>query len=386
MIELLNTQPIFDKVKNFVDKLFAYFRTNPPPVVVPINPPLVVVPIKRKQDREKQQNFSELLDHLEFTFDSVKLPTMSGSWVSKDSVVGLKKLGVHIPNPWIVHWSKHNSIVDVTKPLPAIMCISSASKNTVNTKYSMYPKILFAIKISKLPWHVSFQSGTPYQYGMAFDLEEKLFWINMYITVNRKTGEIKFCDELRTTMHKVPVKKISKNGARSTVFYNRSWQPPNMLEDELRTVAENKIIAKNCFASMHEWWSGRDDRWNVIVKNNGERITFGVNNDQTPYYFKDRDKSIKTESGQTRKIVHYVKEHERKIGIKTTVVKEHIRGLQEFDWSGYKCQVVSPKLQARTSSTFDAASVTTEDDKLENLVYLSKLGKLLASYEERKVA
>ena len=81
-----------------------------------------------------------------------------------------------------------------------------------------------------------------------------------------------------------------------------------------------------------------------------------------------------------------MKEHERKIGIKTTVVKEHIRGLQEFEWSGYKCQVVSPKLQARTSSTFDAASVTTEDDKLENLVYLSKLGKLLASYEERKVA
>ena len=50
MIELLNTQPIFDKVKNFVNKLFVYFRTNPPLVVVPINQTLVVVPIKRKQD------------------------------------------------------------------------------------------------------------------------------------------------------------------------------------------------------------------------------------------------------------------------------------------------------------------------------------------------
>ena len=117
-----------------------------------------------------------------------------------------------------------------------------------------------------------------------------------------------------------------------------------------------------------------------MVKKNGERITFGVDNNHTPYYFKDRDKSIKTASGQTKKIVHYVKEHERKVNDKTTVVKEHIRGLQEFNWAGYHCQVVSPKLQSQTAAFFTLPG----DDELQsnNVVYLSKLGKILADFEE----
>jgi hypothetical protein len=206
---------------------------------------------------------------------------------------------------------------------------------------------------------------------MAFDIEEKLFWLHMYITVNRSTGEIQFCDELKITAHKIN---------REKTFYNKAWGSAAYLDDDLRTVEENKHIAKNLFVAMHDWWSARDTRWNVVVKKNGDRVTFGVDNSQTPYYFKDRDKSIKTASGQTKKIVHYVKEHERKVNDKTTIVKEHIRGLQEFNWSGYRCQVVSPKLQSQTAAFFTLPG----DDELQsnNVIYLSKLGKMLADFEE----
>ena len=85
--------------------------------------------------------------------------------------------------------------------------------------------------------------------------------------------------------------------------------------------------------------------------------------------------------------MHYVKEHERKYGDKTTVVKEHIRGLQEFEWAGYECHVVSPRLQAGTAATFTAASTMLEDDQeTSELIYLSKLGKILADNEERQAA
>jgi len=133
---------------------------------------------------------------------------------------------------------------------------------------------------------------------------------------------------------------------------------------------------------MHEWWSARDNRWNVVVKKSGERITFGVDNSQTPFYFKDRDKSIKTVNGQTKKIVHYVKEHERRVNKKIIVIKEHIRGLQEFDWSGYNCQVISPKFQSKTSASFTLGG--DEDLQSSNVIYLSKLGKILAESEEIK--
>jgi len=358
-----------DSVRKFLSKLFSRFRA---PAVIPQVPKTELPRKQRKYNKEKTKTFSDLLDNLEYTFDSVKLPTMKESWLERDSVVGLKKLGVHVPNPWNAYTNNADVKVDVTKPLPAIMCISTATANTVNTKKYMYPKIIFAVKLKKLPWQVARKTGTPYQFGMAFDIEEKLFWIHMYITVNRSTGEIQFCDELKVTAHKIN---------REKTFYNKAWGTSSYLEDDMRTVEEGKHIAKNIFVSMHDWWSERDARWNVVVKKNGDRVTFGVDNSQTPYYFKDRDKSIKTATGQTKKIVHYVKEHERKVNDKTTVVKEHIRGLQEFNWASYNCQVVSPKLQAQTSATF---TVPGDDDDLgsSNVIYLSKVGKMLADAEE----
>lgn len=359
-----------DSVRQFLNKLFSRFRTSSPAVIPKASEEPPRKP--RKYNKEKTKTFSELLDNLEYTFDSVKLPTMKESWLERDSVVGLKKLGIHVPNPWIANLSDKDARVDVAKPLPAVMCISTATASTVNTKNNFYPKIMFAVKLKKLPWHVAHKLGTPYQFGLAFDVEGKLFWIRMYMTVSRSTGEMQFCDELKVTAHKIN---------REKTFYNKAWGSAAYLDDDMRTVEENKRIAKNLFVSMHEWWSERDTRWNVVVKKNGDRVTFGVDNSQTAYYFKDRDKSIKTATGQTKKIVHYVKEHERKVSDKTTVVKEHIRGLQEFNWVSYHCQVVSPKLQAQTSATFTTPAA--EDDiEPSNVIYLSKVGKMLADAEE----
>ena len=384
---------LVDKVRSFINSLFKHFRTTEvkPEIPVVVEPNLVAIEPRqpRKYDKEKKQNFSDLLDRLEHTFDNVKLPTLDGSWIAKDSIVGLKKLGVHVPNPLLVAWDDRGKLVDITKPLPAIMCISQSSEKTINTKKKFFAKFIFAIKMNKLPWHVSKATGVPYQFGMSFDVDGKLFWVNMYITVNRKTGIIRFCDELRTKAHVVPARNSNSHKAngKSTVFYTKAWSPAEYLEDDQRSIDECKIIAQNYFVASHEWWSERDNRWNVVVKKNGERVTFGVNNDQTPYYFKDRDKSIRTPSGQAKKIVHYVKEHERKYGDKTTIVKEHIRGLQEFEWAGYQCHVVSPKLQASTSAVFTVPSEDVEDDDdINNIVYFSKLGKILADNEERKQA
>ena len=336
----------------------------------------------RKYNKEKGQNFSELLDQLEQTFEYVKLPTMNESWLDRDSIVGLKKLGAHAPNPWIMDWYEENSVIDVSKPLPAIMCITASSKYAINRGDKVYPKIIFAIKHKKLPWHVAYKPGAPYQFGMAFDLDGKLFWVHMYITVNRKTGEIYFCDELIVDKHVVPVRDPRQRravGAYRT-YATRKWRTAEFLVDDTRTIEESQKIVRNCFVNMHRWWLDRDSRWNVVIKKNGERVTFGVNNDQTPYYFKDRDKTVRTPAGQIKKIVHYVKQHDRKVKEKVTTVREHIRGLQEFEWKGYHCKVISPKLQTKTSSSFDQSSV--DEEKAENVVYLSKVGKLLADFEE----
>jgi len=68
-------------------------------------------------------------------------------------------------------------------------------------------------------------------------------------------------------------------------------------------------------------------------------------------------------------------------------VKEHIRGLHDFNWKGYQVQVVSPKLERKTSAGFTPGATNMEDmnpQETSNVVYLSKLGKMLADFEERK--
>jgi hypothetical protein len=363
---------IAELAQKFLNKLFAKFRSSNPPVS------LKVVEKKeprkpRNIDKYKSKTFSELLDNLEYTFDSVKLPAMNCSWIERDSIVGLKKLGVHIPNPWVM-LDVDDAKVDTTKELPSIMCLSASTANTVDEKDKHYPKILFAIKLKKFPWYVERKLGTLYQFGAAFELKGKLLWINVYMTVSKSTGEIRFCDELQVKPHTVN---------REKTFYTKSWSTSSYFDSDIITVADHERMVKNMFVSMHEWWSERDNRWNVVVKKNGDRVTFGVDNSETPYYFKDRDKSIKTASGQTKKIVHYVKEHNRKVNDKTITVKEHIRGLQEFNWASYQCKVISPKLQVKTSATFTAPSEYGDlDDENSNVIYLSKVGKLLADAEE----
>jgi hypothetical protein len=380
---------LINKVRSFINDLFKHFRTTD---IKPETKPEVSVAVEprkpRKYNKEKRQDFSDLLDHLEHTFDSVKLPTMHESWLNKDSVIGLKKLGVHVPNPWVLDWKGDNRVVDITKPIPAMMCISHASEETINTANTFYTKMCFAIKMKKLPWHVEYHTGTPFQFGMAFDVEGKMFWVHMYLTVNRTSGQINFCNELKVRTHVIPARSSHsrKANGKATIFHTRAWGASTYFEDNTRTIDEGKTIAQNLFVGMHEWWSERDNRWNVVVKKSGDRVTFGVNNDQTPYYFKDRDKSIRTPSGQAKKIVHYVKEHDRKYGEKTTTIKEHIRGLQEFNWAGYQCKVISPKLQSKTSAQFTVPTEDSEDIKENNIVYMSRVGKLLADFEEKQAA
>jgi len=375
-------QSLADSVHQFLIKLFKRFQ-SPSPVVVlnPAAPSPAEIPQTQKEkprkirtyDKEKTKTFSDLLDNLEYTFESIKLPTMKESWLNQDSVIGLKKMGVHIPNPWVSYPINEESTVDIKKPLPAIMCISSASAETVNTGDKIWPKIMFAIKLKKLPWYVTKASGIPYQFGMAYDWNGKLFWVNLHLVINKESGAISFCDELKIKEHRI---------GKSKSYHNKAWNKPSYLIQGERTIERNKLYSKQFFIAMHEWWSARDNRWNVVVKKSGERITFGVDNSQTPFYFKDRDKSIKTVNGQTKKIVHYVKEHERRVNGKIIVIKEHIRGLQEFDWSGYNCQVISPKFQSKTSASFTIGG--DEDLQSSNVIYLSKLGKILAESEEIK--
>lgn len=351
----------------------AFFRTKQP---VEAAPEPEKKP-KRKYNKQRSKDFGELLDGLEATFNSLRLPNLKESWLDKDSILGLKKLGVHVPNPWEAKFSKKTSdiTIDTTKQMPAIMCVAIPAENE---EEKFYPKIMFAIKQKKLPWYVGFKPGIAYIYGAAYEFRGELFWVHMHLTVSKKTGNIYPCEELRQ------IDNVIKANGKTTYYTTKRWSPPNFLQDDTKNIKDLENAHLNLFRAMHEWWSGRDQRWNVVVKKNGERVTFGINDKDTPYYFKNREKVV-SEDGVTKRIVHYVKEHNRVRNGKETTIKEHIRGLREFNWSGYQCSVISPRLEIKTSASFSTPG-EEEHDPGDKVVYLSKVGKMLADFEERRRA
>ena len=380
-------------IKKLFQYILRFFRKEVKPEVTE-QPIKAEVKKKRKKytsHKEEHATFSQLLDGIESTFESYRFPRMDTSWLDRDAIIGLRKLGSHVPSNWKQKVDRENAIEDEIRcenleKLPALMCVSIGYKLRSVEEGGLPAKFVFAIKHKKLPWNVGYKPGTPYLFGSAHEQDGKLHWIYMWITVNRHSGRIEVCPELRPSYSYIPSKNPASKRGDGVLrkVMRQQWMPPNFLSGLVdKTVDQARIDHKLLFVTILDWWVKREEQWNVIVKHNGERLTFSVPDDQTKFYFKDRERVV-NENGNSKKIVHYVKEHDRIYGKKVAVIKEHIRGLRQFNWKGYNVQVVSPKLQANTSSTFTPGGDDVEEMKESNVVYLSKLGKMLADAEEMR--
>ena len=113
-------------MKNLLNKVIAFFASFFKKSGQPEQNQVEQPKQRRKRNTRKGEDLSQLLENLDITFESIKLPSIKESWLDRDSIIGLKKLGVHIPNPWEIEWTDDSSqiFLDVTKPLPAIMCVA----------------------------------------------------------------------------------------------------------------------------------------------------------------------------------------------------------------------------------------------------------------------
>lgn len=79
----------------------------------------------------------------------------------------------------------------------------------------------------------------------------------------------------------------------------------------------------------------------IRAKKNGVQSAFSIDLLRTPYFFKDRNKTV-NEDGKTKKIFHIVRTHHRKLKMGTITVKTHFRGLRKFAWNGYDVTISMP--------------------------------------------
>jgi hypothetical protein len=381
-----------NKIRTWIEAIWRWLTNSDDRVFSHQDPPTPRAP-RRKRTR-RATGLRELLASLAETFELYRLPYSRMSWVTKAETVGLRKLGVHVvSDPEGIMVEGLQTVT--TGILSSLMCVGyglsrfdTTDEECEKTKIDgkVYPAFCFAIKQSKLPSTVSpcgpgqhFLFGSAYRSGRrsASDREKDLTWLSCYITVS-SSGELHVHREHKSRSITIPC----KNG-RPEIYSRMDWETASyagMYEAERHS--DGVAYIKWMFANAVKWWSERDQEWSVSVKKNGERVTFAVPKKETKHFFKDRIK-VTTPSGATKKIVHYVRPHDREIESGRVVgIREHIRGLFVFDWNGYKCEVTAPNFNGQLNTSFVAPSISDEDAvPMEKTVDISKAGSILAEAE-----
>lgn len=123
----------------------------------------------------------------------------------------------------------------------------------------------------------------------------------------------------------------------------------------------------------------------VRARKNGVTATFDIDMLRTPYFFKNREKTI-TENGVTKRIFHIARAHQRTLPSgKTIFVKTHFRGHRKFTWNGFAVTISMPGLHHNILHDLDAAAVSEDEIKTERgkLISTKAMAKLIDKHMEQ---
>lgn len=206
---------------------------------------------------------------------------------------------------------------------------------------------------------------------------DDLYEITMYYRDRRRgrraffvTFHVSYGDgtaRLLREQHVVP-QKLPRGGT----IHHRQWQHPavfrEMLDDRRRTNQTKyaktapEDLALDLFRLLINATVNASDGLMVSAMKNGIVARFSVDMLRTPYFFRDREKTITT-NGKTRKIFHIARTHKRRLADGREIyVKSHFRGERKFSWNGYDVTITMPGLHHAPLESFNAAAHEFDDN------------------------
>jgi hypothetical protein len=348
---------------------------------------------KRTQEPVGHETLTTLLENIDASFSTMRVPEFTSSWLDKRSVKAIHKLGVYVEQDWELQLPDDPRIPSDLR-LPAIAsCFMLHPKHESND--SLVPRFAFAIKQPALPSGVEQIKGTAYQFGECYESNERrhdrnsrlrTLWVWAWVVV-RPDGSIAFPRERRQVVHQLWLARRGNRSSRMVSYSAPAWNDPALVTGQQnggngvtrsRSEAEHGLACT--FRQMLLWWAGRESRWSVGVNKDGRRVTFSIDPRNTASYFADRNKVV-TAGGRAKKIIHFVAEHRRANG---SVVKAHVRGLREFEWRGYRCIVTAPKLNGYVASAgFDLTPAFAEEGA-PGMLEIDQVAQVLVDAEEHQ--
>lgn len=367
---------------------------EPPPF--PSASPIVFRREKRptraaKQRVYRHKHILETLNGLSETFRNLaRRDVYHNHQTPPDIRRALRLLGPHIPPPEhdFDTYSKNDleGRVADTHNMPTLMFLALNLGDRGGREGSM-PDFFYAFKAKTVPWHTQFVDGEIYQCGLAWRHKKsgRLSWGGFYAGIDRATGRITVAREheekvthINPTGAKVKARNyISKTASRqkSTTVRRTVWGAPGTAQ----RMEGGEAAAVSLVCEIFHFWEERKKYWHVSARRDGKRVTFCIAPENAKHYFKDRDSTAVSPSGQRARIIHLVREHVRASGAR---VREHIRGLRAFDWNGFECAITAPEFHRINADSFTAATLSEDDDAVSGRFDSEELARRLAAAED----
>jgi len=303
-------------------------------------------PKKRKKIRQRSRDhlgahyyLGDLLDQLDNSFKSLD----SLKKVNRGAYNTFSKVSCHVTSTDLMRGTGNQYSI-TRDQIPSVGCsfISDIGDKrvtkVVDGEEFRAPTFCYFKRI-KNPINVQQSNGVVLEVCSVFEFEDGPQAVNYYVSIDEDLN-ITPLKELH--VKEVPVRpKVSRKNNRPFSIRRAYWQQApyieSMAKEHHETVEEAAAyltwIAINSVLAM-------DSGVHVRVAKGSKRVTFAIDMLRTPYFFKDRDKTV-NENGKTQKIFHIVAGHKRKLANgEETTVKSHFRGIRKFMWNGFKINIL----------------------------------------------
>lgn len=348
-------------------------------------------PKKKRRKIDRTWQLHELLERLEEEHDRYKLKK-GFAVCPKSEWRGLRAMGAfvmpskerYIPNLYLPDiykmpedWSD--------KALPHMMYVGWRIGRVMekNDEEDFIPvTAVWAIKQpQKNDWNVQRIQGTRYLVGqIGEDLSsQKEITVCSYVDLDFK------CRLIRVPRLIIEKDVVLPKGGGYCV---KTWGVPEIhgadvyrtCKEEFSSIEEvSARVLVSCFGACYTAWMKRHDYYQISTRRKKSKVTFCVDKGEQKFFFKDRKKTVMAHDGKRKRIIHYVGAFTRSNG---QHVKEHLRGIRQFFWNGYKVTISVPRFHLQIHD-FDAQSIDKEDMSEGEKYYTAKgTAKKLGEFEE----
>lgn len=235
----------------------------------------------------------------------------------------------------------HGAAQDDTVGIGAVMLsVPEDNKN-------LYPKFIYFRKVARPSASVEMTNDVVYEVG-AFYTAVKEFKIKagypmiFYVAIGAD-GTPRALRQRLPVWQKIIPKTPAGRRMGGAVIQRHQWMVPPFVEHMAKEHGITVNACVKCFISYaYDMYRNASMDTRVRVENRGCVATFCVDMLRTPHFFDDRE-IVLGPSGHKRKIFHIVRTHARRVmGISTTSVRSHFRGLRRFEWNGYQINITVP--------------------------------------------